>query len=181
MNILSLRGLVFMAENLCDYKINRKLFDTPENVNNNNNNFQTPHSLTNSSTESDEDGFEDYLSKVRLKSPVLKESPTVIIVSDSSDVEYGSPGKRSEIETLEKTLLSLEISKPEPIVVESDSSCSDTEIFSTPLSKPLLHSNFVTPRTVHTPIVPSSLNKKFNSNRDTLADSLYYLYNETVS
>ena len=180
MNILSLRDLVFMAENLCDYKINRKLFDTPENVNNNNNNFQTPHSLTNSSTESDENGFEDYLSKVRLKSPVLKESPTVIIVSDSSDVEYGSPGKRSEIETLEKTLLSLEISKPELIVVESDSSCSDTEIFSTPLSKPLLHSNFVTPRTVHTPIVPSSLNKKFNSNRDTLADSLYYLYNETV-
>ena len=162
--------------------MSRRLFDSPENVNNNNNNnnnFQTPQSITYSSTDS-EDGFEDYLSKVRIKSPLLKESPTVIIVSDSSDVELATPVKSNEIEKLENSLQSLEISKPELIILESDSSSSDTEIFSTPLSKPQSHTDFVTPRMIHTPIVLSSVSKKFNSNRATLADSLYYLYNETV-
>ena len=168
-----------MAENLCDYKMSKRLFDSPENVNNNNN-YQTPHPITYSSTDS-EDGFENYLSKVRIKSPSLKDSPSVIIVSDSSDVEYSTPVKHSEIDTLDNALQSLEISKPELIIVDSDSFSSDTEVFSTPQCKPSSHTNFVTPVPVfNTPRVVSSVSKKFNSNRDTLANGLYYLYNETV-
>ena len=75
-----------MAENIpISLSVGRRLFDSPQIVNTNNK--QTKDMYVSSSDE-DDLIFDEYLSKVRNKSPVLKESPSVIVVSDSSDVEY---------------------------------------------------------------------------------------------
>ena len=117
-----------MAENisisLSHSKVGRKLFDSPEIVNTNN---KQTREIYLSSSDDDDIIFSEYLSKLRNKSPDLKESPSVIVVSDSSDIEYETNIESSVTKHVVKTQLGTGTNKEHIDTIQLDSPMKSLE------------------------------------------------------